>query len=113
MQSEYVQERLASLNKVDDKLCSLLKEVSQMVYTFSELKRGNETLKPNFNEHIKEFFDTLDSATSSLHKEIELLDENTGTRVLPINVNKKALGQDTEKMKEQMQLLKVLLQSDK
>lgn len=44
-----------------------------------------------------------------LRQEIKLLDENVGTRLLPINVNKKATGQDDDKMREQVAILKDIL----
>ncbi|EDO19616.1 hypothetical protein Kpol_1018p155 [Vanderwaltozyma polyspora DSM 70294] len=113
MLPEYVQERLESLNEIDLKLCSLLQETSQIVNSYSELKRGNSTVKPQFEEHLKEFYLNLDVATTNLRKEIQLLDENIGTRLLPINVNKKALGQDTDVLVEQISLLKDILNDKK
>lgn len=112
MQPEYVQDRLKSLAEVDDKLCNLLKTASLVVFTFSELKQGNHDLKPQFEQHVKEFYSDLESATVQLRNEIKLLDDNIGTRLLPINVNKKATGQDDDKMREQLLILKELLNSD-
>ncbi|CCE89544.1 Med11p TDEL_0A02120 [Torulaspora delbrueckii] len=109
MQPQYVQDRLESLAEVDNKLCSLLKTASQIVFTFSELKQGNHELKPQFEQHVKQFYTDLESSTVQLRQEIKLLDENVGTRLLPINVNKKATGQDDDKMREQVAILKDIL----
>lgn len=111
MQPDYVQQRLESLKEIDVKLCSLLQEASQVVYTFTELRRGNNTLRSQFEEHVKDFYSNLELATSNLHNEIQLLDQNIGTRLLPINVNKKALGQDADKLQEQLELLKNILKN--
>lgn len=70
-------------------------------------------MKPQFENHVKQFYERLDKSTTQLRKEIQLLDENVGTRLLPINVNKKALGQDTEKMEEQLDLLSAILDPSK
>lgn len=109
MQPQYVQDRLESLAEVDTKLCDLLKTASKVVSTFSELKQGNHELKPQFEQHVKQFYTDLESSTVQLRQEIKLLDDNVGTRLLPINVNKKATGQDDDKMKEQLAILKELL----
>ncbi|AQZ16131.1 MED11 (YMR112C) [Zygosaccharomyces parabailii] len=111
MQPPYIQERLDSLAKVDEQLCSLLQTASQVVFTYGELKHGNHDLKPQFEQHTSEFYTTLESATSQLKKEMRLLDENIGIRLLPINVSKKALGQDDDKLLEQTKLLKEILHS--
>lgn len=109
MQPPYIQERLNSLAQIDERLCSLLQTASQVVFTYGELKHGNHGLKSQFEQHTREFYTTLESSTAELNQEIKLLDENVGTRLLPINVNKKALGQDDDKLKEQTELLKQLL----
>lgn len=105
-QPQYVKERLESLAEIDNKLCSMLQEASQVVFTYNEVLHGNDTLKPQFQDHVSTFYSTLDTTTAQLKQEIQLLDENIGTRLLPINVNKKALGQDDDKLKEQMEALK-------
>lgn len=109
MQPPYIQERLNTLAQVDDQLCSLLQTASQVVFTYGELKHGNHELKPQFEQHTQEFYSRLNSSTGQLKQEIKFLDENIGTRLLPINVNKKALGQDDDKLKEQTQQLEKLL----
>lgn len=109
MQPPYVRERLESLAQIDDQLCSLLQTASQVVFTYGELKHGNHALKPQFEQHTREFYTTLESSTTQLKQEIKILDDNVGTRLLPINVNKKALGQDDDKLKEQAELLKQIL----
>ena len=109
MQPVYVQERLESLSEIDTKLCNLLKVASQVVFTFSELKQGNHDLKPQFEQHVRDFYSDLEGATTNLRREIKLLDENIGTRLLPINVNKKATEQDDDKMSEQVSLLRDVL----
>ncbi|QLQ78116.1 hypothetical protein HG537_0A03630 [Torulaspora globosa] len=109
MQPEYVQSRLNSLAEVDNKVCGLLKIASQIVFTFSELKKGNSDLRPQLEQHVKEFYTDLESAAVQLRQEIRLLDENVGSRLLPINVNKKATGQDDDKMVEQIAILRELL----
>ena len=109
MQPVYVQERLESLSEIDTKLCNLLKVASQVLFTFSELKQGNHDLKPQFEQHVRDFYSDLEGATTNLRREIKLLDENIGTRLLPINVNKKATGQDDDKMSEQVSLLRDVL----
>lgn len=111
MQPPYIQERLDSLAKVDEQLCALLQTASQVVFTYGELKHGNHDLKPQFEQHTSEFYTILESATSQLKKEVRLLDENIGIRLLPINVSKKALGQDDDKLLEQTKLLKEILRS--
>lgn len=111
MQPDYVKERLESLEKIDLKLISVLQEASQVVFSFSEMKKGNHELKTQFDTHVKSFYTDLEEATVNLRKEIKLLDDNIGTRLLPININKKAVGQDDEKMKEQIELLKETLNS--
>ncbi|SMN19167.1 similar to Saccharomyces cerevisiae YMR112C MED11 Subunit of the RNA polymerase II mediator complex [Maudiozyma saulgeensis] len=109
MQPEYVKERLAALDEIDMKLCGMLQEASQVVHAFSEVKSGNDAAKPQFTKHVEGFYTDLESATIRLRNEIKLLDDNIGTRLLPINVNKKALGQDDEKLHEQIGLLKATL----
>ncbi|KAH7596937.1 Mediator complex protein [Nakaseomyces glabratus] len=111
-QPEYVKERLESLAEVDRQLCSMLQEASQVAFTYGEVLRGNAMMKPQFQEHVSAFYSTLDNASGKLKKEIELLDENVGNRLLPINVNKKALGQDDDRLKEQMETLKEFLKTD-
>ncbi|CCF55492.1 hypothetical protein KAFR_0A00540 [Kazachstania africana CBS 2517] len=113
MQPQYVRERLDSLECIDLKLCTMLKEASQVVFTFSEIKKGNVDLKRQFENHVKGFYNNLEEATIRLRNEIKLLDENTGTRLLPISVNKKNLGQDEEKLAEQVTLLANVLQDVK
>ncbi|CCC68082.1 hypothetical protein NCAS_0A15240 [Naumovozyma castellii] len=109
-QPEYIQERLQNLEDIDIKVCKMLHEASQIVFTFGELKRGNTTLKPQFESHVSTFYTDLETVHNSLRNEVKLLDENIGTRLLPItNVNKKAVGQDDEKLIEQIALLKKVL----
>ncbi|CCK70495.1 Med11p KNAG_0E02340 [Huiozyma naganishii CBS 8797] len=111
MQSPYVQERLQSLETIDLQLCSMLQEVSEVVFTFSEIKRGNVDVKPQFTQHVTRFYSLLNESTGKLRDEIRLLDENVGKRLLPINnVSKRALGQDDEKLQEQMKLLQEVLE---
>ncbi|KAG0670776.1 Mediator of RNA polymerase II transcription subunit 11 [Maudiozyma exigua] len=112
MQPEYVKERLASLDEIDMKLCGMLQEASQVVHAFSEVKSGNDAARPQFTKHVQGFYADLEIATVRLRNEIKLLDDNTGTRLLPINVNKKALGQDDEKLHEQIDLLRATLSGD-
>ncbi|CUS20677.1 LAQU0S01e12112g1_1 [Lachancea quebecensis] len=104
-QPEFIQERLESLNAIDNRLLSTLLHASQAVGTIEELKRGNENMKPQFENHVRSFYSSLEEATVALRREIRHLDENVGTRLLPINVNKKAVGQDNEKMREQFEHL--------
>ncbi|KAM3163420.1 Mediator of RNA polymerase II transcription subunit 11 [Lachancea thermotolerans] len=104
-QPEFIQERLESLNAIDNRLLSTLLHASQAVGTIEELKRGNENMKSQFENHIRSFYGSLEEATVALRREIRHLDENVGTRLLPINVNKKAVGQDNEKMREQFEHL--------
>ncbi|CCD26911.1 Med11p NDAI_0J00190 [Naumovozyma dairenensis CBS 421] len=112
-QPEYIQERLQQLESIDLTLCKMLQEASQVVFTFSELKRGNYQLKPQFQAHIQTFYSDLDSVNENLRNEIKHLDENIGTRLLPINnVNKKAIGLDDDKLLEQIELLKNVLNVD-
>ncbi|CAD1782409.1 some similarities with Saccharomyces cerevisiae YMR112C MED11 Subunit of the RNA polymerase II mediator complex [Maudiozyma barnettii] len=112
MQPEYVKERLSALDEIDLKLCGMLQEASQVVHAFSEVKSGNDSARPLFTKHVEGFYTDLESATVRLRNEIKLLDDNIGTRLLPINVNKKALGQDDEKLHEQICLLKATLSGD-
>ena len=112
MQSDYVKERLQSLEDIDLKLCSVLQEASHVVYSFSEIKKGNNTLRPQFEKHVKGFYNDLQDVTIKLREEIKLLNDNIGIRLLPINVNKRAFGQDDEKLKEQINLLKQTLESN-
>lgn len=112
MQPEYVKERLAALDEIDMKLCGMLQEASQVVHAFSEVKSGNDAARPQFTKHVQGFYTDLEIATVRLRNEIKLLDDNTGTRLLPINVNKKALGQDDEKLHEQIDLLRATLSGD-
>lgn len=112
MQPDYVKERLAALDEIDMKLCGMLQEASQVVHAFSEVKSGNDTARPQFTKHVQGFYTDLEIATVRLRNEIKLLDDNTGTRLLPINVNKKALGQDDEKLHEQIDLLRATLSGD-
>lgn len=113
MQPDYVKDRLKSLDEIDLKLCAMLQEASQVVHSFSEVKSGNKEVKPQFEKHVKGFYTDLEDATIRLRNEIKLLDDNIGTRLLPINVNKKALGQDDEKLQEQIGLLRDILSEKK
>lgn len=109
-QSPYVQERLQSLEIIDLKLCSMLQEASQVVSTFTEIKKGNQQLNPQFNKHVGQMYAHLEYVSRELKQEIRLLDENMGKRLLPINnVNKKGMHQDDDKLKEQIALMEVLL----
>lgn len=112
MQPDYVKERLTALDEIDMKLCGMLQEASQVVHAFSEVKSGNDSARPQFTKHVQGFYTDLEIATVRLRNEIKLLDDNTGTRLLPINVNKKALGQDDEKLHEQIDLLRATLSGD-
>lgn len=111
MQPEYVKERLASLDEIDLKLCSMLQQASHVVHSFSEVKAGGGAGqgRPQFSRYVTGFYTDLEEATVRLRREIQLLDENVGTRLLPISVNKKALGQDDEKLAEQVALLRATL----
>ena len=60
MQPPYIQERLKSLNAIETQLCSMLQEASQVTFIFGELKRGNESVKPQFENHVKQFYERLD-----------------------------------------------------
>ena len=113
MQPEYVKERLQSLEDIDLKLCSVLQEASHVVYTLGEMKKGNQNLRPQFERRVKNFYRDLQDAITRLREEIRLLDENTGTRLLPINVNKRTFGEEDVKLREQIDLLKEVLSSDK
>ncbi|SCU90028.1 LANO_0D07316g1_1 [Lachancea nothofagi CBS 11611] len=104
-QPEFIQERLKSLNTIDDLLLATLLHASQAVGTIEELKRGNENMKPQFENHARSFYNSLEEATVGLRREIKHLDENVGTRLLPINVNKRATGQDNDKIREQFDKL--------
>ena len=104
-QPEFIQERLKSLDSIDNQLLSTLLHASQAVGTVEELKRGNDNMKPQFENHVKSFYSSLEQATVALRNEIRHLDENVGTRLLPISVNKKATDQDKDKIREQFELL--------
>ncbi|SCW00686.1 LAFE_0C09714g1_1 [Lachancea fermentati] len=103
-QPKYVQERIESLNSIDRQLTSSLLHASQAVAALAELKRGEE-MKHQFEMHARNFYQGLEEATVSLRNEIKFLDDNVGTRLLPINVNKKASDQDDDKLREQLTLL--------
>lgn len=109
MQPDYVKERLSALDDIDLKLCSMLQQASHVVHSYSEVKSGNQVGRPQFEKYVSGFYTDLEEATVKLRNEIKLLDDNIGTRLLPINVNKKALGQDDEKLAEQISLLKSTL----
>ncbi|CEP60960.1 Med11p LALA0_S02e03598g [Lachancea lanzarotensis] len=104
-QPEFIQERLKSLDTIDDLLVSTLLHASQVVGTMEELKRGNDTMKTQFENHTRSFYSSLEHATVALRREIKHLDDNVGTRLLPINVNKKATGQDNDKLRDQFEVL--------
>lgn len=106
MQPEYVKERLEALQSIDEKLCALLQEAQQVVFTFAELKHGNTQLRPQFQQHVSKYYENLDQSTSALRNEIQLLEGNVGVRLLPISIGKKNLGQDDEKLREQVELLR-------
>lgn len=108
-QPAYVQERLESLAEIDEKLVDVVHRASLTVSSLIELKRGNEEMKPQFEQHVREFYDDLEVATVRLRNEIKLLDENVGTRLLPIQTNKRAVGQTDEKLTEQFALLRKYL----
>ncbi|CAL9730326.1 mediator of RNA polymerase II transcription subunit 11 [Monosporozyma unispora] len=111
MQSPYVQERLQALEVVDLKLCSILQEASQVVSTFSEIKKGNQQMKPQFNRHVSQLYTDLEFVSKELRQEIKYLDENMGKRLLPINnVNKKGIHQDDDKLKEQIEIMEHVLE---
>lgn len=113
MQSPYVQERLQALEIVDLKLCSILQEASQVVSTYSEIKKGNQQLRPQFTRHVTQLYNDLGYVSKELRQEIKYLNENVGKRLLPINnVNKRAMHQDDDKLKEQIKILDQLLQND-
>ncbi|CCH59722.1 hypothetical protein TBLA_0B09070 [Henningerozyma blattae CBS 6284] len=113
MQPKNVQERLESLNAIDARLCAMTDRAAEVVTTFSELKRGNESLKPTFQQNIKNFYADLQEISRQLHEELRVLDENIGTTLLPIVVKKKALGQDDDKLREQLSLLEEVLEENK
>ncbi|SCV01620.1 LAME_0G17414g1_1 [Lachancea meyersii CBS 8951] len=104
-QPEFIQERLKSLDSIDDLLLSTLLHASQAVGTMEELKRGNDNMKPQFENHTRSFYSSLEQATVALRHEIKHLDDSVGTRLLPINVNKKATGQDNDKLRDQFEVL--------
>ncbi|CAL9735298.1 mediator of RNA polymerase II transcription subunit 11 [Monosporozyma servazzii] len=111
MQSPYVQERLQALEIVDLKLCSIIQEASQVVSTFSEIKKGNDQMRPQFNRHVTQIYSALEYVNKELRQEIKYLDENMGKRLLPINnVNKKGIHQDDDKLKEQIDLMGRILE---
>lgn len=112
MQSPYVQERLQALEIVDLKLCSILQEASQVVSTYSKIKKGNQQLRPQFARHVTQLYNDLGYVSKELRREIKYLNENVGKRLLPINnVNKKAIHQDDDKLKEQIKILDQLLKA--
>lgn len=111
-QPEYVKERLDSLAKIDEQLVEVIHRATLTVSSLIELKKGNEELKPQFQQHVREFYEDLDSATAELRKEIKLLDDNIGVRLLPIQTNKRAVGQDKVKLSEQFKLLESHLKDD-
>lgn len=111
MQSPYIQERLQALEVVDLKLCSILQEASQVVSTFSDIKRGNQQMKPQFSRHVTQLYTDLAFVSKELRQEIKYLDENMGKRLLPINsVNKKGIHQDDDKLKEQIKIMEHILE---
>lgn len=112
-QPQYVQERLESLAKIDEQLVDVLHRASLTVSTLIDLKKGQEELKPQFEQNAQEFHTDLESATCQLRREIKLLDENVGTRLLPIQTHKRATGQDNVKLQEQFKLLEQLLTEPK
>lgn len=112
MQPELVRERLESLNTIDSRLCAMIDGAASVVSTFSELKRGEgeqESLKTNFQKNVDNFYVGLREIHRQLSLELQILDDNVGTTLLPIVVKKKAIGQDDDKLREQLQLLKELL----
>ncbi|QEU59367.1 Med11 [Kluyveromyces lactis] len=111
-QPEYIRERLDSLAKIDKQLVDVLHRASLTVSSLIDLKKRNEESKPQFQQNAQEFYDDLESATVQLRKEIKLLDENVGTRLLPIQTHKKATGQDNVKLEEQFKLLTKYLGKD-
>lgn len=112
-QPQYVQERLESLAKIDEQLVDVLHRASLTVSTLIDLKKGQEELKPQFEQNAQEFYTDLESATCQLRREIKMLDENVGTRLLPIQTHKRATGQDNVKLQEQFKLLEQLLTEPK
>ncbi|SCV00447.1 LAMI_0G05116g1_1 [Lachancea mirantina] len=104
-QPEYINERLEALNDIDKELVIILSNASQVIGTLAGLKSGNEAMKPQFESHVKAFYSSLERASVDLRREIKHLDDNIGTRLLPINLDKKATGQDDEKLQEQLELL--------
>lgn len=107
MQSEYVQERLNSLKDIDNTLCNMLQESSQIVSALIDLKKGNDEMKPQFEKHVDVFYKNLHDVQTSLKTEMQLLQTSIGDKLLPVNnVQKKATGQDDEKLMEQIDLLK-------
>lgn len=107
MQSQYVQERLNSLDAIDNTLCNMLQESSQIVSALIDLKKGNSEMKPQFQKHVDMFYKNLNEVEKNLKSEMQLLQTSVGERLLPVNnVQKKATGQDDEKLLEQFELLK-------
>ncbi|AMD21795.1 HFL061Cp [Eremothecium sinecaudum] len=103
-QPEFVKERLRALDKIDRDLSSILHYAQQSISTLMELKRGLN-LRPQFQQHVREYYKTLEGSTVALRNEIKLLDDAVGTQLLPINISKKAVGQDQEMMLEQFSKL--------
>lgn len=107
-QPEHVQERLKSLENIDHTLVATLQHASLAVGSLADLKRGHEEARQQLKHHVLEFYTQLESATVQLRREIKLLDDNTGTTLLPVSLTKKATGQDDDKLSEQFALLEDL-----
>lgn len=103
-QPEFVKERLKSLDAIDKDLNSILKYAEQSISNLMDLKKGHN-LRPQFQEHVRDFYKNLERSTVSLRNEIKLLDDAMGTQLMPINISRKAVGQDDEMLLTQFDKL--------
>ncbi|AAS52375.2 AEL309Wp [Eremothecium gossypii ATCC 10895] len=101
-QPDSVKARLAALDRIDDELCAVLQHAQATIGALAELKRGHAALQPQLEQHVRDYYRTLEHSTVALRNEIRELDAAVGTQLLPVNIGKRAVGQDQEKLSEQL-----------
>ncbi|CDK29591.1 unnamed protein product [Kuraishia capsulata CBS 1993] len=122
----YIQERLDSLYEIDTKIVTLLDNMSSAISNLHEGKKmisqskeeSLEEVKKQFKENCGNVYENLSSAVIGLRREIKLLDHRTNAnvvsdkevRILPVNINKKAVWVGEWKLNQEVENLEAMLE---
>ncbi|EEQ41536.1 putative mediator of RNA polymerase II transcription subunit [Clavispora lusitaniae] len=116
-QRGFIQERLESLNEIDNNVVGLLDRVSKLIDTYMEPSRNTtadiSSTKEQFQEEVKEVYSVLSALAISLRKEVKIMDENIGVydknddsiMILPMNVDQKNTTLGKRKLEEELEKL--------